>query len=215
MSDATRTPREKSEDLFEELKIIARCGLLPGELLIRRDQLPAAFGLNRVQKAGSDPHLQALSLIQLVVDAVGRMPGEQLAAEADAHFGVQARHRDETYHSRRVAAADIWRSDYGWETENYTRREFPKVRMQLANTILELDGKSVSSVSDTGFSAAMEDEKAVTGLKRVDCRLESWLTGVGQQQLRSEWTANDLERKAAYGGSGLVVTQDTNIILKL
>jgi hypothetical protein len=188
MPDTTRTRHTPTAVLAEELVGIARCGLLPGELGARRDKFPAAFGLRRVREAGDDLDTQAKALVRLVIDAIRKMPERKLSREAEAHFGAQERHRDLPYGDRRSGAILIWDPEAELEPGTYTRREFPKIRSQLAATMLDLDGQDEES--RTG--ASLRDEAQGSGLKRLDCRLESWLTGRGQQQLRSEWTATDV-----------------------
>jgi hypothetical protein len=188
MPDKTRTRRTHSDALAEELVGIARCGLLPGELVARHDKFPEAFGFRRVREAGDDLNIRAKALVRLVIDAIRKMPERKLSREADAHFGAQERHRDLPYGDRRSMAILIWDPEAGLEPSTYTRREFPKIRSQLAATMLDLDGED----EESRVAASLRDEAQGTGLRRLDCRLESWLTGSGQQQLRSEWTATDV-----------------------
>jgi hypothetical protein len=188
MPDKTRTSHTRSEVLADELVGIARCGLLPGELVARREKFPEAFSLRRVREAEDDLDVQAKVLVRVVIDAIRKMPERKLSREADAHFGAQERHRDLPYGDRLARAVLLWDPEVEFEPDTYRRREFPKVRSQLAATMLDLDTDDEESRN----AALLRDEAQGSGLRRLDCRLESWLTGRGQQQLRSEWTATDV-----------------------
>jgi hypothetical protein len=193
MPDTTRTNDEDVQQLTSDLVKIAMSGLLPDVLAERRDRLSSAYSLGRVVAAGPGATVQSVALIGLLLESIRLIPSEGITEMAVALFGVQERHRHFPYDQRRGNAIRIWDPEDAKEDESWTRRILPRVTGQIAIAMLKLDAEP--SLSDPPRGAKLPFDEHWRDLLTVAYRAETWLTGRGQQTLRTDWTKTEFARR--------------------